>query len=74
MFPLHGRMDDLAPEHNFDSRALMCLAYFFKCYPWVFAQPTWHRQTSGRLLQELNVWTVTGACYIRSSESSMGTV
>ena len=59
-FPGHGCMDNLTTERSLDSQAMwacMCFAYFLTLFIGVCT--TWHWQTSGQLLQELNVFTVT---------------
>ena len=51
---------DLTTESSFDSQAkwvMMCLAYLFGMLS-MGVCTTRHWQTSGRLVQELNVWTV----------------
>ena len=59
-FPGHGCMDDLTTESNFDSQASfrpsICLAVLDMLPMGVCT--TGHRQTSGRLIQVLNVCTV----------------
>ena len=66
----HGSVDDRAAKHGFDSKLrwpLMCLAYFFDIQS-ICVYTTRHWQTSGRLVQELNVCTVAVFCEYKMGE------
>ena len=59
-FPGHGRMCDVTTEHSFVSQAMYVIdvirLFFELLSTSVFT--TRHWQTSGRLVQELNVYTL----------------
>ena len=59
----HGSMNDLTTDHSFDSQASWVIGVFGICvYMLSVGVCTFsHGQTSGRLLQELNVCTVIRA-------------
>ena len=62
-FPGHGCMDDLTTERSFDSLVTMVIdvrirSLFYDVLSMDLGT-TRHRQTSGRLVQKLNVCTVT---------------
>ena len=56
-FPWHGRMDDLTNERSFDSQATWVIDVLGLLFDMAVCI-TRHWQTSGRLMQELNVCTV----------------
>ena len=59
-FPGHGWMHRLTTDRSFDHKlrgSLMFLAYFSDMLPTGLCK-TEHWHTSGRLVRELNVWTV----------------
>ena len=67
-FPGHGSMDDLTTERSFDSQGTWIsdgLVLIFDDMIYNGVCSTSHWQTSGRLMQELNVCTVYEIRYVQ---------